>query len=78
VLSKKLDQKKDYLSFGDRYDAFDKIIKEKYGIIMPQLTKDLRKIRTDVLHRGKTPQPEEVEDIIVFTKGLLEKLKTIK
>ncbi len=76
VLNKKL--KSGYVPFGDKYDAFDKIIEEKYGIIMPQLTKTLRTVRTDVLHRGKTPQPEEVESIIVFTKGLLDKLKAIK
>jgi hypothetical protein len=75
----KPEPKKDYVPFGDKYDAFSKIIKEKYGVIMPTLVKQYRRsFRSDVLHGGKTPEPEEISSIIVFTNGLLEKLTTIQ
>ena len=71
ILNKKITGE---LSFNDRYRAFSKQVKTSFKIDMPRLTTHLRKMRTEVLHQGYNPTPEETESITSFTIGLLKKL----
>lgn len=74
VLNKKI---KDIFFFNDQYDAFSRQVKNAFGVGMPKLTKYLRKMRVDVLHRGYNPKPEETKSIVSFTIGLLKKLENL-
>jgi len=71
ILNKKIEGE---LSFNDRYRAFSRQVKASFKIEMPRLTTHLRKMRTEVLHQGYNPTPEETEPITNFTIGLLKKL----
>ena len=64
-------------SFKKKYEAFSKEIKRIYDVDMPRLITSLRDVRTEVLHKGYNPNDAERELIIIFTKSLLEKLKTV-
>lgn len=66
------------LSFNEKYEAFSKTLKTLYNIEMPILTAHLRKMRTNVLHKGYNPKPEETASIIIFTTGLLKRLNQIE
>jgi len=76
-VEKVLNKKIEGLSFNDQYDAFSMQVKDSFKIDMPILTKDFRKMRTKVLHQGYNPKPEETRSIVIFTTGLLKKLKDI-
>lgn len=71
ILDKKIEGE---LSFNDRYRAFSKQVKASFKIDMPRLATHLRRMRTEVLHQGYNPTPEETESITSFTIGLLKKL----
>ena len=64
-------------AFKKKYEAFSTEVKSKYDIELPRLITSLRDIRRDVLHRGYNPDDAEKESIVIFTKDLLEKLKTV-
>jgi len=72
-----LREKLQHTSFYQQYEAFCKKVKETQGIDMPTLTTDFRRMRAAVIHDGYNPQPEEIEAIVPFTLGLLNKLKNI-
>ena len=63
--------------FNNQYQAFTKQVKALFGVEMPFLTQLLRKMRVKVLHEGYNPKPEEMEPIIGFTIGLLQKLSYV-
>ena len=65
------------LSFIIKYDAFSKEIERLFKIQMPILTKNLRKIRVDIVHRGYNPKKEETDAIASFTIGFLKKLENL-
>jgi|GEM_PF-3008150 len=73
VLNKKIEN----LSFNMQYEAFSRQVKDSFDIEMPILTTHLRKMRTEVLHEGYNPKPEETDSIVSFTIGLLQKLNGI-
>ena len=75
VLDKKV---KGDLTFNVKYDAFSKEIERLYKVKMPIMTKNLRRMRTEVLHKGYNPEKEETKAIVSFTIGFLQKLETIK
>lgn len=65
------------LTFTKKYEAFSKEVKRLFGVEMPEMLIDMRKIRHKVIHEGKNPTPEEVNSIVTFTIGLLKKLSSI-
>lgn len=67
-----------YLPFRDQYDAFSLIVEQEKKVKMPKLARGFRDMRTEVLHRGYNPLPEETDAITTFTLGFLDKLKEIK
>ena len=66
-----------FMPFNQQYDAFSKFVKEKKGIRMPVLVRDMRTTRSKILHLGYNPTSEETDSIITFTEGLLKKLKNV-
>jgi len=66
------------LTFSMKYDAFSKEVERLYNVEMPRMAKDLRKMRTEVLHKGYNPKREETSAIVNFTAGFLQKLESIK
>jgi hypothetical protein len=71
------EETKKYLPFGDKYDLLSVEIEQKKQVKLPELLKDLRGMRTRVLHQGYNPVPEETEGIAKFSFGFLDKLKEI-
>jgi hypothetical protein len=49
----------------------------RYRIDMPRMTTALRDMRRLVLHQGYNPKEEEITPIVIFTLGLLKKLKSV-
>lgn len=77
-VEKILKRKVEMPSFSYQYKAFSKVLKTRFGVDMPILVPDLRKMRVKVLHEGYNPKPEETDSIIVFTIGLLQKLSNVR
>jgi len=65
------------LTFSTKYNAFSKEVKRLHNIEMPIMTEHLRKMRTEVLHKGYSPEKEEIDAMIEFTTGFLRKLERI-
>jgi hypothetical protein len=65
------------VSFNNQYEAFGKEVKRLFGVDMPILLPQLRKMRVNVLHQGYNPEPEEKDSLVSFTIGLLKKLEDI-
>jgi len=63
--------------FSKQYEALSKRVEEIKNVKLPNLTTALRSTRVDILHRGYNPQPEEVNAIVEFTKGFLDRLRTL-
>jgi hypothetical protein len=66
-----------FMPYNIEYTAFAKEVKNKTGSVMPKLVQDLRRTRANVLHEGYNPTREETDTIMTFTRGFLEKLKTL-
>jgi len=75
ILAKKVEGD---LTFNLKYDAFSKEVKTLYNVMMPIMTKNLRKMRAEILHKGYNPKKEETDAIVSFTMGFLQKLESIK
>jgi len=69
--------KENDFGFARQYEALSKKIHDTRAVDMPTMTTDLRSTRRTVLHYGYNPQPEEVTAIVEFTKGFLDRLKTL-
>lgn len=65
------------LFFSQRYEAFSMEVKRLFRMDMSQMLIDMRSVRRKVLHEGKNPTSEEVNSIVTFTVGLLEKLNSL-
>jgi hypothetical protein len=64
-------------SFSHQYEAFGIEVKRLFGIDMPILLPQFRRMRVKVLHEGYNPEPEEKDSLVSFTTGLLRKLEDI-
>ncbi len=67
----------EFMPFSKQYTAFSKVVKKENGTNMPRLVHDMRKTRANVLHLGYKPTQEETDTILTFTRGFLEKLRTL-
>jgi len=76
-VEKILKRKVEMLSFNHQYKAFSEVLKTRFGVEMPYLPIQLRKMRVKVLHEAYNPKPEETNSIEVFTIGLLQKLSNV-
>ena len=76
-VEKILKRKVEMPSFNYQYKAFSEVLKTRFGVEMPILPTQWRKMRVKVLHEAYNPKPEETDSIIVFTIGLLQKLSYV-
>lgn len=75
VLGKKVNGE---LTFNMKYDAFSKEVEKLCNVKMPIMTKDFRRMRTQILHMGYNPKREETDAIVSFTMGFLQKLERLE
>ena len=76
ILGKKLEKGKEP-PFDDKYEAFARVIEEKYKVRMPLLVAEFRKTRAKVLHAGELPTEEDVKSLVTFVSSLTDKLKQL-